>query len=343
MKKRLIIVSICIILMLSLPFISAGKGITLPQPQANDVSSRSEPEKEESEKPKHTEGLTFRIKDSSSGNISEIPDREFCIGALAYEMSPAFEEQALCAQAVALYTHFSRIRSAARSDGQPYDLTADTEAGQYYYSREQLKEKWGRAYKSGIKKFEAAVDEVFGITLKNESGELIDAAYFALSSGMTEDAKDIFGRSDPDLCPVPVPWDRLSPDQFSEKRFSRNEYSDIISPLGGDGDDMTFRRLRRTSSGAVKSVILGGKKLTGAQVRSAFGLRSADFDISVTDGEIVFNVCGYGHGVGMSQNGANEMAKQGADWSEITSYFYHIKATGQKKADTVTKNSLKPA
>lgn len=328
MKNRLIIVTICIILMLSLPFIAAKNGI-IPPESSTDISREGSTDtfvsrEKETSTAKNTsaDNMTFRIKDSESGKITELPDREFCIGALAYELSPAFEQQALCAQTVALYTHFSRIRKAARSEGQKYDITADTAAGQYYYSREQLKKKWGNAYKEGMEKFERAVDEVLGITLCNSDGELIDAAYFALSSGMTEDAEDIFGRADPNLRPVPVPWDRLSPGYISTKSFSEEEYSSVITALGGDGADMTCGKLRRTSSGAVKSLVLGGAKLTGAEIRSAFGLRSADFDIDVKDGGIVFTVRGYGHGVGMSQNGANELAKQGAEWEEIVKYFY---------------------
>lgn len=334
MKKRLFIFTICFALMLLLPVISAKNGIAISGESsgANEKATERSSEKSPAGSGAAEEDdRVFRILDTSSGEITEIPDREFCVGALCYELAPSFEPETLKAQTVALYTHFCRLRKAARSDTENSsgaDFSADLSAGEFYYSDSQLREKWGSMYDEGIEEIRSAVDDVYSLVLTDENGELIDAAYHAISSGATENAKDIFGKADSHLISAASPGDCFAPDYITQKRLSAEELFIGLSELDGsiqkeDIDESRINVKKRTAAGAVLDISFGGCKFSGDEIRRKFGLRSADFDLEIRADDCIFTVRGYGHGVGMSQWGAQAMALQGADFREILCHYYH--------------------
>ena len=194
MLKRLFAAVILFMIMLALPLIALSDGGKEPSAEVRPAQEIEENEATPEGADAESRTEVFCIKDSD-GSIREIPDREFCIGALAYELAPSYETEALKAQTVALYTHFCRLRNAARESGREYEFEADISGGEYYLDREMLKKRWGTAFDEGIKKTEEAVDSVFGLLLTDGGGELVDAAYFAVSSGRTEDAQYIFGNA----------------------------------------------------------------------------------------------------------------------------------------------------
>ncbi len=270
---------------------------------------------------------TFRIKDSATGRITEIPDREFCVGALAYEMQPGFETEALKAQTVALYTFFCRKRRLAQSKGEDHDITADLSAGQTYLSDALLRKKWGNQYDTSIKKIKAAVKSVFGEIMADSSGEPIDACYHAISPGATENAADVFGKADPHLVSAASPYDTAAPGYITtltlEAGELRRRLSSADSSISFSGDpSQYFGQTRRTGSGSVLRISICGKEFTGQDIRKALGLRSAAFETEYQDGKFIFTVRGYGHGAGMSQWGAQIMAQQGSDYYEILRRYY---------------------
>ena len=152
----------------------------------------------------------------------------------------------------------------------------------------------------------------------------ITAVYHAISSGKTEDAKDIWGTEYPYLKPVSSEGDKLSKDYISEASFSVEE---LKSKLSSDAEFSSspanfFGKISRTDSGVVKEIEVCGKALKGARIRTLLDLRSSNFEVKYEAEKFVFTVYGYGHGVGMSQNGANYMAKQGSDFKEILCHYY---------------------
>ena len=272
---------------------------------------------------------SFIISDTGSGKTVTVGDREFCIGALAYEMPPYYHEEALKAQCAACYTHFCRLREKQRSSPDPElkgaYFRADLSRGREYMSEDILREKWGDKYDEYRKKLEGCVDSVFGEALRDGNGEFIDTAYFAISSGMTENSEDVFGFESPYLRAVPSPWDRNAAGYCSENRVSRSDFDNILKKENGSySADKGTGEIRRTGSGTVLVIEAGGVEFSGARIRELFGLRSAVFDIRQDGDGIVFTVKGYGHGVGMSQYGANAMAQQGADYREILRHYYKI-------------------
>ncbi len=309
MKKRLLILLVTACMMAVLPLIAVKE---IPFQSHTDTPKA----------PVISSGV-FRIADTKSGKIISVEDKEFCIGAVACEMPPSFEKEALKAQCIACYTHFCRLRE---QNGKESDFSANLSEGEVYMNREQLKNKWGSLYEESFKAVETAVNEVFGKVLTDSTdGTLIDAAYHAISSGQTENAKDIFGTEDRHLQAVSSAGDVNVSGYLSSKEVSADRFREVMRKQGislsGEADTW-LNNLQKTPSGAVLSVQVGGQSLTGPQMRTLFDLRSAAFD-SLFDGKkFIFTVYGYGHGVGMSQYGAQCMAKQGASCTEILQHYY---------------------
>lgn len=298
MKKRIIISFLGLVIMAILPFISVGKNF--PENEIPQNSTEKNIEK-------------FTILDTSSNKTVQIDDREFCIGAVACEMPASFEEEALKAQCIACYTHFSRLRE---NSTEAYDFSADLSNGEFYTKDISNESR---------QKISSAVDAVFGQVLTDSDGKLIDAAYHSISSGQTESAKDIFGFDSEFLQPVSSAGDVNASGYLSQKEVSADRFKEIM--LGENikliGEPETWLgECDRTQSGTVKTIKICDMSISGAKMRELLGLRSANFDIEYSKNKFILTVYGYGHGVGMSQYGADSMAKQGADYKEILHHYY---------------------
>lgn len=348
MKKKLILVAAVFLLMALLPLLSLSGISSVPSVGRNltilgikpDTTLNTPPYAEESDKSVPSDesvsqeapsdsSQSFRILDTASGKIIEIDDRKLCIGALAYEMPPSFGEEALKAQCIACYTHFCRLREQQRSkpDEEAADFEADLSSGEYWLSSDILKEKWGDTYDENMAVITGAVDAVFGEVLADSSGKLIDAAYHAISGGMTENAADIFGFESPYLTSVASPGDLMADGYMTVVSVSCDDVKKTLLSCGNkivpDGKpEGWFGETKRTAAGSVLYMTVGSEQLKGSDIRTLFGLRSANFEVSYKDGMFVFTVRGYGHGVGMSQYGARYMAEQGADYREILHCYY---------------------
>ncbi len=265
----------------------------------------------------------FLVYFPDSKTTKEIPARDYLLGVLAAEMSAENHEEALKAQAVASYTFALYRQKARRAAGEPYDVVADTD-DQVYITPEQAAEKWGEKTAQNTEKLQKVLSAVEGQILKYQ-GELILSTFHAISSGKTEAAENLWGGSYPYLVAVESVGDLLAADYLSRHRLSAEEFKKIAEGLGctlsGEPDTWPGEP-ERSPSGTVLKLTLGGKTLTGAQIRTAFALRSPNFDLTYTEGAFTFTVRGYGHGAGMSQHGANYMAGQGSSYQEILSWYY---------------------
>lgn len=271
----------------------------------------------------------FCVLDEATGQVIKINDKEFMYGALVTEMPPSFHEEALKAQAVATYTYFSRNREQLRkkdNDPNKPQFTVNTDKWHYYVTKEKMKNKWGDSFDKHYLKIKGVVDKVFGEVIE-ENGNLILAAYHAISSGKTERSEDVFGGKLEYLTSVSSPGDKLVPGYETHVEKSSQEFRDIICSNWDDCNASSdpsswIGEITRTESGMVKDITVCSHKTTGKEIRSIFSLRSADFDLQYNDGKFLFTVRGYGHGVGMSQYGAEYMANQGADYKQILSWYY---------------------
>lgn len=270
------------------------------------------------------DGDSILVLSSSTKKINEIDMFEYVVGAVAAEMPPTYHSQALRAQAAVCYTYAKKKRSSPDPTLGGADITDNSAVHQGYLDAAARKEKWGNKYETYEKKIEEAVKDVFGKTI-TYNGEIITAAFHAISCGQTFSAEDVWGKDVPYLKSVTSAGDKLSPDYSSTLTLTADEFKKAFAGSGAelDGDAENWvGETKKTDSGCVSCAVIGGKEFTGAQVRERLGLRSACFEIKCSDGEFKITVRGYGHGVGMSQYGADYMARQGSDWQEIIKHYY---------------------
>ena len=263
---------------------------------------------------------SFRVLDMTDDTVTVISAQDYLFGVVAAEMPLSYEPEALKAQAVAAYTFACYRRRANRE--RSYDLTTDSMLDQSFTDRAKAKEKWGEKAEENEKKLDAVLKEVSGQYLTYD-GQPILAVYHAISPGKTESSEAVWGSALPYLQPVSSPNDTLSPDYISRVTFSAEKLASLLSEeceLSGDAGDY-FKNIKKTPSGTVEEVTVCGKTISGGRIRALLGLRSAAFEISY-EKEFTFTVYGYGHGVGMSQYGAGQMAKQGSDYREILEHYY---------------------
>lgn len=328
MKRYLLWILTVYILLLLMPLPLLGTTQTDKGSQESPSSSGPTNSASSGNAPSANEA--FRILNTDTNAIEEVAPRDFLIGSVAAEMYPSYHIEALKAQAVASYTYYTVQRNKQR-DNPDSSLKgadfADKNSGlPIYFTNDQLKDRWGKNYDTYYKKISEAVDAVPGklIVYNNEP---IVAVFHAISSGMTEDAGVVWGASYPYLVPVASPGDKLSPSYQTTVTVKPDELSSKLksadSGLTLNGEPSAWLgQIQTSSSGTVTQIEIGGNALTGSKVREALGLKSACFSVKYEDGCFHFTVLGYGHDVGMSQYGADYLARQGSSYEDILKYYY---------------------
>lgn len=262
---------------------------------------------------------TFKVYDPETEKITLMPCDEYIFGVVAAEMPALYHEEALKAQAVAAYTFACSRKNT--NEGKEYDITSSPLTDQSFISKEEATQRWGEKAAEYTQKIESAIKETKGCVLTYK-GKLITAVYHAISSGKTESCKNVWGKDLPYLVSVPSEDDRLAENYISSATFTKEELTEKLSSVIGDTQTITFGEPSRTESGNVKEITVCGKVCSGAEIRELLELRSSNFAVTAEGDKITFTVYGYGHGVGMSQNGANAMAKKGSDFKEILTHYY---------------------
>lgn len=288
---------------------------------------------------KNEEEENFLIYNEQTGEKSKISVREFLYGAVAAEMPIEFEPEALKAQTVAINTYFEKAKTenvvmglpknedvASENKNTEFEFSVNTPKTLWFFTNEQMKEKWGENFSKNLQKIKASVNEVFGeIIVDND--EPILAVFHSMSSGTTEKCKDVFGKDIKYLQNVSSPGDKLANKYLTTVEVSVDDFKNIVLKKFEDikftGEPANWIKiLKKTDYGFVKETQLLSKKVTGPEIRWMFLLRSSNFDVEFKNNKFIFNVRGYGHGVGMSQYGANHMAKEGSDYKQIISWYY---------------------
>ncbi|MCR5635829.1 MAG: stage II sporulation protein D [Clostridiales bacterium] len=270
---------------------------------------------------------SFNILDTSTGEIITVKNRDFMIGGTAAEVPSTFHTEAIKAQMLCVYTYYSLQRQNNRTgDKLDYDFSADLSIGEKYLTEDLFKERTEDNYEKVYSVYAKAADEIEGKAVTYE-GEPALTVFYAISSGTTENSENVFASPLPYLVSVPSPYDSGAPGYKEELSFSKEEAEEIISTNFADVSLQEnpvdwFKITDLTVSGTVLNIAVGDKTFTGQQLREAFGLRSACFDVVYNENNFVFTTRGYGHNVGMSQYGAEYLARQGADFKDIISYYY---------------------
>ncbi|HEK9101189.1 stage II sporulation protein D [Bacillus pfraonensis] len=274
---------------------------------------------------------------SQQKKVETVPMEEYVAGVVASEMNASFEIEALKAQALAARTFIvQRMLSGSKENNA--DVT-DTVKHQVYHSKEELKRTWGKEYEKNLKKIEEAVSETAGQVLTYE-GTPITASFFSTSNGYTENAADYWGKDLPYLKSVDSPWDQAAPKFASEQTFTVADFQKRLGVKVLENGKVGNIK-ERTEGKRVKDVEFQGKTLTGKEVRTKLELRSSDFTWKQQGNNIVVTTKGYGHGVGMSQYGANGMAKEGKGYTDIVAHYYkgiEIKTLNDYEGKLMAKN-----
>ncbi len=323
-NKGVILLLLTLVLLVCPVAAMGGEKTDVPQTQAQ--TDETQTQTDETQAADISEKDSILVLSSSTNKVSEIDLFEYVVGAVAAEMPATYHSQALRAQAVACYTYALKVQENNSDESlNGADISDSSDKHQGYIDKAARKEKWGDKYETYEKKIEEAVAEVLGKKLTFD-GELITAAFHAISAGRTFSSLEVWGQEVDYLESVTSAGDKLSPDYSYTVAFTQEQFKKAAEKLDGvklgDNPKDWVGDIKKTQSGYVESVKIGGKTFTGVQVRKAFELRSAAFEIKYEDENFRITADGYGHGVGMSQYGADYMARQGSTWEEILLHYY---------------------
>ncbi len=323
MKRFLILVLSAAIAIVIIPLSSlkdnVSASLSKDRPTENKVESQNTQPESENNK---TETITVFL--SSQNQNVEMDMFEYLCGSVAAEMPLAYHEEALKAQAVTCYTNALRLKN---NQSNPYEahISDNTAVHQGYINEAQRREKWGDDFEKWETKLKNVVKSIEGKAIYYNE-QLIVAAFFAISCGKTESSETLWGESVPYLVSVDSSGDFLSPQHTTISTFSKENYTECLTNAGIEYSPETLLnsiKISETSpTGTVLKAEINGKNFTGEEIRTIFALRSPVFTISTTENDITFTVLGYGHGIGMSQYGADYLARQGYSFEDILSHYY---------------------
>ena len=259
---------------------------------------------------------TVAVYLSDEGRVADMDINAYLTGVVAAEMPADFEYEALKAQAVAARTYlYSRMEQLASGNiSESHNGAAvctDYTHCQAYTDRE------------APDNIISAVNETTGEYM-TYNGEIISALFHSTSSGATEAAVDVWGSDVPYLQSVPSVGDMESPKYLSSLTLSAEDFKATAEETldGTDWSNPLFSDIERSKAGGIITLKIGGVSVRGTDFRTMYGLRSTNAELTEKDGNVIMSVRGYGHGVGMSQYGADYMAKNGSSYDEILKTYY---------------------
>lgn len=261
--------------------------------------------------------LEVAIKRSETGEMEEVPLEKYVASVVASEMPAEFEVEALKAQAIAARTYI--VNHLLHQEGEEV-VISDTVEHQVYKNEDELQSELGADFHWKMDKVKDAVNATKNEIITYEK-QPITPTFFSMSNGYTEDAKNYWGNELPYLKSVESKWEESHPKFTEQITFT---FDEINSKLGISlhAKSAVPINIKRTASNRVSELTINDQTFSGKDVREKLGLRSNDFSIEQRNDHLIFTTKGYGHGVGMSQFGANGMAEEGKGYKEILSYYY---------------------
>ena len=285
-------------------------------------------EEQISEKYDYQKYKTIKLLHIDTNEVEELDIDEYLYGVVASEMPANFEIEALKAQATVArtYTIFQIINNSGKHENA--DVCDDFNCCQAWISKDERFAKWNaEEAEANWNKIVEAVNSTSGKIITYD-GAPINAFFHSNSGGVTESSLNIWGGIDyPYLKSVETSGEDGYTQYSSEVTFSKEELLTKIREKYEDceidfSQENCIQIIELTSSGRVKTIKFGNKEIAGTEARTILGLRSTNFTFSINGDNITFSVKGYGHGVGMSQTGADSLAKSGSNYEEIIKHFY---------------------
>ena len=271
---------------------------------------------------------TVKLLHKKTGDIEELPIDTYLYNVVSAEIPADYEIEALKAQAIVArtYTIYQMINSKGKHEGA--DLCDDSKCCQAWISKENRLEKWEESVREeNWNRIINAVDSTCGIIITYE-GKPIDAFFHSNSGGKTETPVNVWGGDS-------FPY-LQSVETFGEESYTQYSSSititktDLLNKLKKNHPEVkidysnndSIKILEYTDGGRVKTIRFGNIQISGVEVRTLFGLKSANFEVKIEGDNVIFEVIGYGHGVGLSQTGSDSMAKSGSNYEDIIKHFY---------------------
>lgn len=327
MKKTILLSYLALFIVLGFPLLLQGRSLSLPEASAPAAAESSAPETSAAPAPLAAsagEPAPDSITVLTDGGAVTMDMQEYLVGVVAAEMPASFQAEALKAQAVAART-YAMYCAKGQKHGEAQVCT-DYACCQAWQSEEALRQKWGGDYDTYSQKIRAAVEATAGQYLSYE-GQPVFAAFHSSSAGATEDCGQVWNPS-PYLVSVSSPETAEDvPNYISTVECTPLDFRDTLLYAHPEADftgeeSGWIGEIRLDGSGRVASAVLGGVSMKGTELRQLFSLRSTAFQLEYTGASFRFTVTGYGHGVGMSQYGANVMARQGETYTGILAHYY---------------------
>ena len=336
--KDLIFICLAVIIIFSIPIVFGAMSNSSYQ-KISDVEKENAKNKSAIIKGEKLNIDTSIVKVfTSEGVVKEVPLEEYVKGVVSTELPFSFEEEAMIAQGILARTFaVSRILKPCSIAQQYGGVICDTVHCQVYKPLEERIKAVGRDQEKLTKKVTDAVNKTKGQVLTYEGLLVRYPQYFAVSSGRTENAHDVFNTNVPYLKSVVSRGEEEVPNFKSSTSLSYLEFAQKVNSkypnanLKSTNLKEQIKILGRTDGGSVSKIKLGDVTIKGTDFRSLFGIKSANFELVFGD-KVIINCKGYGHGVGMSQWGANSMAKRGKNYKEIIKHYYTgVEITDLKK------------
>ena len=300
-----------LLLLFGLPWLRAG--------DTPDKPSDQQPERKDAQ-------ITLRVQDGDE--IREMTVADYLPGVVRGEMPASFEPEALKAQAVAERTYiYYKLSTGGKAAHPKADVCTDSRCCAAYTSQKAAAKKWGAKADKYEKRIQQAVRDTDGQVMLYDDQPIL-AVFHSSSGGVTAASGDVWSQDLPYLTSVESPESKSTvPNYYSVQEVSAAHFQDTFRaahPTAHFSTDPStwVENLRYNDSGRVERATIGGVAAEGTEIRALYGLRSADFTVECTKKAVTFHVTGYGHGVGLSQYGANELARQGKTWREILQWYY---------------------
>lgn len=329
MKKIGLYILVFVILCFLLPVVftkpfqtaqASGENVEVKENEVEEQTARQEYD--------YKQYNTIKLLHASTAEVEELPLDTYLYGVVSSEMPASFEKEALKAQAVVArtYTIYKIQNNSQKHEGA--DICDNSACCQAWISKEDRLAKWEESTREEYwNKIVTAVEETKGKIITYE-GKPINAFFHANSGGKTETTLNVWGGSGyPYLQTVATAGEEGYTQYQSEVICTKQEFTDKIKEKHSDftidfSQANCIQVLEYTDGDRVKTIQIGNLSFSGVEIRTIFGLKSANFTITIEGDNIKFSVLGYGHGVGMSQTGADSMAKAGSDYVEIIKHFY---------------------
>lgn len=262
---------------------------------------------------------------ATSGSVVGMTVQDYVIGVVAAEMPALYEAEALKAQAAASMNLARLALEKGTSDRlNGGHISSSSAVDQAYLTVEQMQKKWGSDFETYYDRIAEAVQAVSGYEIVYED-ELCQTCFHAVSAGRTEDSENVWLTATPYLTAVDSSFDSTADNFTVSVQLYADDFAQALKEYGFEPTQtarLWLGESKYSESGTLLSLEVGNITVTGSQLREAFGLRSAAVTVTYEDGEFILTTNGYGHGVGMSQYGAQQLALQGKTWQEIIQYYY---------------------